>query len=90
MVKKRISVWDVLAWISLGLILIWLILKTAGIINTPLWLSYAPLYAATYIAGWQIHKLDIIGKEVDGLKKFKSETIRKIHGMELNCRGNHQ
>lgn len=88
MVKK--SIWDILAWIALAGILIWLVLKTAGIINTPLWLQYAPLYAAVYLAGWQVHKLDGIGKEVEGLKKFRNETVKQIHEIKLNCVKNHK
>lgn len=88
MVKR--SVWDYLAWVVLGAILVWLILKTLGIINTPLWLQYAPLYGAVYLAGWQVHKLDNIGKEVDGLKKFRKETVRQMHDVRLNCARNHK
>lgn len=87
MVKR--NVWDVLAWIVLAGILLWLILKTTGIINTPLWLQYAPIYGAVYLAGWQVHKLDIIGKEVDGLKQFRNDTIEQIHSIKLNCTKKH-
>jgi len=89
MVEKKGSIWDILAWIVLVGIFIWLILKTVGIINTPLWFLYAPLYGAVYLAGWQMHKLDGIGKEVEGLKKFQSETIREIHNIKLDCARNH-
>lgn len=89
MVKKSINLWDILAWVALGFILVWLILKTFGIINTPLWLTYAPLYAATYVAGWQVNKLNNIGKEAEGLKRFRNETIQKIHNIELNCARKH-
>ena len=88
--KKGRSFWDVLAWVALGLILIWLILKTLGIINTPLWLEYAPIYAAVYIAGWQIHKLDTVAKEVEGLKRFKINTINEINNIKTNCIKNHK
>ncbi|MEK6885698.1 MAG: hypothetical protein AABX17_01915 [Nanoarchaeota archaeon] len=60
----KISIWDVLAWLALAFIVVWLILKTLGIINTPLWLEYSPLYAAAYIAGWQIHKLESVSDKV--------------------------
>ena len=83
------SFWDLLAWIMLALILLWLILKTFGIINTPDWLAYAPVYAAVYIAGWQMHKLSIIAEEVKELKKFKEATIHQINEIKLNCAKNH-
>jgi len=87
--KKKRKVWDYLAWVALGLILVWLILKTFGIINTPPWLEYAPIYAAVYIAGWQIHKLESVAADVKDLKKFKFATIEKIHDIENNCIKNH-
>lgn len=88
--KKRLSIWDILAWIVLFLILVWLILKTLGIINTPLWLEYAPLYGAVYIAGWQIHKLGAVAEDVNELKRFKDATIKEIHQMKINCAKNHK
>ena len=88
--KRKLSFWDILAWIALGLILIWLILKTFGIINTPLWLEYTPIYAAVYLAGWQIHKLESVASDVRELKKFKFETIEKIHKIENNCIEKHR
>jgi len=90
MVKRKLNVWDVIAWIILALILFWLILKTLGIINTPLWLQYAPLYGMIYLGGWYAHKLESIGKEVAGLNQFRSETIKKINEVELNCAKRHQ
>lgn len=37
---KEISVWQLLFYISWAILSIWLILKVAGIIQTPLWLEY--------------------------------------------------
>jgi len=88
--KRSLNFWDILAWIVLGLILLWLILKTLGIINSPLWLEYAPIYGAVYIAGWQIHKLAIVAREVDGLKRFKDATINEINNIKTNCKINHK
>lgn len=88
--KRGLSFWDILAWIILGLILLWLILKTFGIINSPLWLEYAPIYGAVYIAGWQINKLATVAREVDGLKKFKEATISEINSVKTNCKLNHK
>jgi hypothetical protein len=82
MKKKKRSFWDVLAWVALAFIIIWLLLKTFGIINTPLWLTYSPLYAAAYIVGWQVHKLEALSSEFKG---FRTATVNKIHNIEQNC-----
>lgn len=85
MKEKKVSIWDVLAWIILVGILVWLVLKTLGIINTPLWLEYAPLYGVVYLAGWQIHKLETVAREVHELKRFKEATINEISQIKSNC-----
>ena len=40
MLKRRISVWEIVFYLSLLSILIWLILKLTGVINTPPILEY--------------------------------------------------
>ncbi|MFH0711738.1 MAG: hypothetical protein V1889_01135 [archaeon] len=87
MVKR--SIWDWLAWIALGSLVVWLVLRGIGIINTPFLLEYYPYFVITYFFGYQIGKLNHIIYEVDGLKKFRNETIKKIHKIELNCIRNH-
>ena len=87
--KNKLNIWDIIAWIVLVLILIWLILKTFGIIKTPVWLEYAPLYGAVYLAGWQIHKLEAVASDVRELKKFKDATISEINKIKTICIKNH-
>lgn len=73
---KKLS--DILVWIALVVIIIWIILKITGIINSPLWIEYIPIYSAVYIAGWQINKLANVAEEVKNLNRFKTETIKQI------------
>lgn len=58
--------WDYLAWICLAGIACWVILKVLGIINTPTWLEYAPIYGVVYLAGWNINKLE---RATEGIKE---------------------
>lgn len=83
--KKRFSIWDILAWVALGSIVIWATLKILGIINTPPWLLYSPIYSASYVAGWMMQKLNSVARDVEDLKKFKNETIKEIHNIKENC-----
>ena len=87
MVKR--SVWDWLAWIVLAGILVWIILKMLGIINTPVLLQYAPYLGAVYLAGWNVHKLDSVANDVKDLKRFSSETVKQINDIKINCARNH-
>ncbi len=70
--------WDYLAWICLAGITIWLILKVLGIINTPLWLEYSPIFGAVYLAGWNMNKLE---RSIEDIKELKSE----ISIMKTKC-----
>jgi len=88
--KRGMSFWDILAWIVLGLILLWLILKTFGIISTPVLLEYAPYFGAVYLAGRAMHKLDSVADDVGDLKRFKNETVNEINKIRINCVKNHK
>lgn len=81
---KKLSIWDIIAWVVLAGILLWLILKMLGVINTPVLLEYAPYLGAVYIAGWQINKLSNVAEDVKDLKNFKDETIKQIHLIKEN------
>ena len=90
MMKRGISFWDGLAWAVLIGILVWLILKVSGIINTPLLIEYAPYFGAVYLAGWQISKLRVVADDVKELKRFEKATINEINNLKLNCIKNHK
>jgi len=66
--KKRVNFWDILAWVVLAGIFIWLILKVSGIINTPALVELAPYFGAVYLVGWAMKKLDMAVEDVKGLK----------------------
>jgi hypothetical protein len=88
--KKRVNFWDILAWVVLGGIFVWLILKSFGIINTPYLVEYAPLFGAVYLAGWAMKKLDTAVEDIKDLKGFKNSTIDEINKIKTNCAINHK
>jgi len=90
MKKRGLNIWDVIAWIVLAGILLWLILKVLGIINTPILIQYAPYFGAVYLAGWQIHKLETVTKDVKDLKKFEKATIEQVNQIKTNCMVKHK
>ncbi len=61
------NIFDKLVWICVAWIIIWLVLKVTGMMHTPLILEYSPAFAAVYIAGRAIQKLNHV-----------DDTIRKI------------
>jgi len=86
---KKFNFWDILAWIVLIGIFIWLLLKILGIISIPTLLEYAPIFGAVYLAGWAMHKLDNAVDEIKDMKNFSKETIREINQIKENCIRNH-
>ncbi len=88
--KKRVSIWDIIAWIVLIGILIWIFLKMIGIINTPGLVEYAPYFGSVYLAGWAMHKLETASRDIKELKIFKDATISEINKIRENCIKNHK
>ena len=86
---RKGNFWDILAWIILILILLWLVLKVLGIINTPIILEYSPYFGAIYLVGWAMHKLDTAVSEVNEIKRFNRETVKEINDIKMNCLKNH-
>ena len=64
--KRELNVYDYLFYLSLLVILIWLILKSFGIIQTPFWLEYGVPIGGFAIAVLTLYQnlLDKIGKLV--------------------------
>ncbi len=89
MAKRRLSFWDIIAWIILFLILMWLILKVLGVIKTPELVEYAPIFGAVYLVGWAMHKLDSAVSDVKDLKRFTRETVSEINSIKTKCIKNH-
>lgn len=49
MLQRRHTIWEISFYVALLLIILWLILKMAGVINTPPLLEYGfPILSATY------------------------------------------
>jgi len=87
--KKGAGFWDILAWIVLIAILIWILLKAFGIINTSEIIQYAPLFGVVYLAGWAMHKLDIAVDDIKEFKRFGKNTVNEINNIKSNCMKNH-
>ncbi len=48
---QKISAWDIIFFMSMGVLTLWLILKLTGVIQTPLWLEVG-IPVATMIVGF--------------------------------------
>ena len=87
--NRKINILDIIAWIVLAGILLWLVLKVFGVLNTPNLIESAPYFGIVYLAGWAMHKLETAVNEVSNLNKFKNETIKQINELKTNRIKNH-
>lgn len=58
-VKREITVWFIIFHICMGIIIIWVILKSIGVIQTPFWLEYG-LPMSTFVLGFLALYYDLI------------------------------
>ena len=82
--KRGISFWDFLAWLVLGLILVWITLKAFGIINTPVLIEYAPYFGTVYLAGWAMSNLVRVTQDVNRIKGNFYHLSEKFNGLDKN------
>ncbi|MFC1769161.1 hypothetical protein ACFLZX_05345 [Nanoarchaeota archaeon] len=82
--RKR-TFWDILAWVCLFILAIWIILKMLGIINSLLWVEHGPVLGAIYMAGWAMSKLERVEKDVFELKRDMRTFDRELNNIKLNC-----
>lgn len=84
---KSTKVYDWIFWISIGVIVVWMILKAAGIIQSPQWQELLPFAGAVAAIAAYFQKSGAFFQRVDhiadDLHTFKSETkaeLREISG----------
>lgn len=79
--------WDWMAYASVAIFTLWIILKMFGIIHSPLIVEFAPFLTMAFYAGWNIQKLNHLTNE---LKDFKIEVRDNFHKLEERTRKNEQ
>jgi hypothetical protein len=82
---KRSNVWDIIAWLALVGIGAWVLLKIFGVIKTPLFIEYAPIGGAIYIAGWAMHKLDRATEDIKEVKNNLKVIESGMGKIRMNC-----
>ena len=68
MIQERISGWRILFYLSLLVVTVWLILKLAGVIQSPVWLEYGVPFAGLLI----------------GFLALFQELLKNIHAIALD------
>ena len=93
--KKRISFWDALIWIGVILILGWALLKSFGIIHSPIWVEMIPYYGiggviigATYKLGKITNTIESTNRKVNKISNDFSilrEEFNKVKNNQMLC-----
>lgn len=72
--KRNVSVWEIIAWVGLALLVVWIILKIFRVIESPLILEMTPIITLCLILGSLLADMKNTKTEI---KDVKSE-IRKM------------
>lgn len=75
MVKKNI--WDTLAWIAFGIVILYLLLKILGVIKSPVTLDIIALASGAYYVGRYAKKIDYTFSDIEDIKEDVMELNRK-------------
>jgi|SRR3989338_2379360 len=72
--EQKIKLYDTIIWGGLIYITIWLILKMAGVIQTPLWIEYSPALIGIVSFGVLLVKLSLyFGKFLERVNRFEQD-----------------
>lgn len=94
------DIWDVLFWIGMLILVVYIILKLAGIIHSPDWVNLIPIITITFVVGASYQKIisfmdvvykrtDYLKKSLDGVESNLNEIKEKVseHDVQLSALG---
>lgn len=79
-IPQNISIWDIIFFMSMGVLTLWLILKLTGVIQTPLWLEVG-IPVATMIIGFCSLYTNLLEK-VNHIAVDTAETRMRMNHFE--------
>ncbi|MDP4012856.1 MAG: hypothetical protein Q8R00_04605 [Candidatus Nanoarchaeia archaeon] len=77
----RSKIYTGIFWTSLAVILLWYILKSTGLVQTPLWFELLPFAAATFGAGAFFRQITI---DIRDLKMRTTHLEKDMHYVKAN------
>ena len=79
---RKISIWDILFWIAMLILIFYIIAKLFGLINTPEWVDLVPLITLVFLIGVFYQKvvsfMDIMYNRTNYLKNNLNQIKDKI------------
>ena len=81
---RKITIWDIIFWIAMAVLIIYIIAKLTGLINTPDWVNLIPLITIVFIMGAFYQKvLSFISRMHIRTDYFKNNTDNINNNIEI-------
>ncbi len=77
------SFWDILAWIAFAYVVLYALLKVAGILHSPLPLDAAAIASTAYFVGKYAQRIDFSIKETDFVKNDLKGLKMEFSGLKV-------
>ena len=79
---RKVTIWDIIFWVAMVVLIIYIIAKLTGLINTPEWVELIPLITLVFIIGTFYQKvvgfMQTMYKRTDYLKNNFGKISNKI------------
>lgn len=78
MVKREITIWDILFWIAMSVLIIYIIAKLLGIIHSPEWLNLLPIITLAFAIGAFYQRLLVFMDRINTRTSYFKKSIDDI------------
>lgn len=75
---NKIKIYDIVFWVSMLVIAIWIILKMFGVINSPVWIEMIPYLGIIFAAGSFYQSVNSMKSDVSDLKSRTNSIEREM------------
>ncbi|MBW2968657.1 hypothetical protein KY304_00190 [Candidatus Woesearchaeota archaeon] len=76
------KIYDIIFWMSMLIMIVWIILKIAGIINSPVWIEMIPYMSIVFAAGAFYQSINNAKLDMADLKIRMGAVELKFHDLE--------
>ena len=74
----KFDIWDVIIWISLLILIAYIIAKLTGLINTPEWVNLIPLITLVFFAGAFYQKVMLFMSQMQSRTNYLKKGIDNL------------
>ena len=89
--RGGISIWDILIWVGIILLLGWALLKSFGVINFPVWVEMIPYFGigsagvgVAYKLGRIMKGVEMTNRKVNGILRME-EDFKEVKSNQKLC-----